>query len=195
MRVTHAVSALALAVPVVSVVLAVGLGAAVSGPKPGDAVYPFNPVHVTGADKGTKTCPVCKYGGLPAVQVWVNGDSMENITKIASSLEAAVKSQGTGKLKVFVVFIRPSNVASEDFAAQLKTAAEKANIENVAFTYVDSPRAGAVSTYKINTTDQVKNTVLVYANRKVVANYVNLKGDESGLKTLGDSVSQAVTAN
>jgi hypothetical protein len=29
-----------------------------SGPQPGDSPTPFNPLHVTGPDAGTKNCPV-----------------------------------------------------------------------------------------------------------------------------------------
>jgi hypothetical protein len=29
-----------------------------SGLQPGDGTTPFNPMHVTGADRGTQTCPV-----------------------------------------------------------------------------------------------------------------------------------------
>jgi hypothetical protein len=29
-----------------------------SGPQPGDSPTPFNPLHVTGSDAGTKQCPV-----------------------------------------------------------------------------------------------------------------------------------------
>jgi hypothetical protein len=29
-----------------------------SGPQAGDSPTPFNPLHVTGADAGTKQCPV-----------------------------------------------------------------------------------------------------------------------------------------
>jgi len=29
-----------------------------SGPQPGEGVTPFNPLHITGPQQGTKACPV-----------------------------------------------------------------------------------------------------------------------------------------
>jgi protocatechuate 3,4-dioxygenase beta subunit len=193
MRFRKAVSFLAAAATLALAAFAAGGGLA-SGPKTGGAVYPFNPTHVTGADKGTQTCPVCKYGMIPAVQVWVNGDSMDNVGQIAEALDGLVKKEGPAKLKAFVVFIKPDSVSADDFSAQLKAGAEQHSLENVAYTYVGS-NDKAIARYKINTAFDVKNTVLVYRDRKVVANYVNVMGgDAPALTKLQDSVVAACGA-
>ena len=88
-------------------------GALKSGPQAGEMVSAFEPVHVTGPDAGTRTCPVCKYGKIPAVQVWVNGDRSENVAKIADALEAAIKMEGPDQLKGFIVFIKPHSMAAK----------------------------------------------------------------------------------
>lgn len=176
---------LAVVAPLMLVVLGYAAGTAPkSGLGVGEMVTAFEPTHVTGPDAGTQTCPVCKYGNIPAVQVWVNGDKMENVAKIADTLEASIKMEGPAKMKGFVVFIKPQGVSSSALAGQLKMIAQKCHLSNVALLYVDGPTAEPVGQYKINTSSTVKNTVLVYHDRKVDANFVNLKGTDEGIKSL-----------
>lgn len=166
-------------------------GALKSGLQSGEMVSAFEPAHVTGPDAGTKTCPVCKYGKTPAVQVWVNGDKPENVSKIADALEAAIKMEGSDKLKGFIIFIKPKSMTEDALKGQLKMVADKCHLSNVALTYVDGPKSEFVGQYKINTSADVKNTVIVYHDMKVNANFVNLKGDEKGLKSLKGAMMQA----
>ena len=166
-------------------------GALKSGLQTGEMVSAFEPSHVTGPDAGTKTCPVCKYGKTPAVQVWVNGDKPENVSKIADTLEAAIKMEGSDKLKGFIIFIKPKSMSDEAIQGQLKMVADKCHLSNVALAYVDGPKSEFVGQYKINTASDVKNTVIVYHDMKVNANFVNLKGDEKGIKSLKGAMMQA----
>src|ERR1019366_6995653 len=53
-----------------------------SGVAKGGVLSAFEPYHVSGADKNTETCPVCKYPTNPAVQVWVNTDDAKNVAAI-----------------------------------------------------------------------------------------------------------------
>lgn len=166
-------------------------GALKSGLQTGEMVSAFEPSHVTGPDAGTKTCPVCKYGKTPAVQVWVNGDKPENISKIADALEASIKMEGSDKLKGFIIFIKPKSMTDDALQGQLKMVADKCHLTNVALAYVDGPKSEFVGQYKINTSSDVKNTVIVYHDMKVNANFVNLKGDEKGLNSLKGAMMQA----
>ncbi len=166
-------------------------GGASSGLKVGEMVSAFSPNHVTGPDGGTQTCPVCKYGKTPAVQVWVNGDKPENVSKIADALESSIKMEGPDKLKAFIIFVKPASVSTKAIEGQLKMVAEKCKLKNVALAYVDGPKSEFVGQYKINTSAEVKNTVLVYHDLKVSANFVNLKADEKGLKNLKGAMMQA----
>jgi protocatechuate 3,4-dioxygenase beta subunit len=168
-----------------SVVAAVALAAAPlkSGPSVGDKLSAFEPTHVAGPDKGTNTCPVCKYGAIPAVQVWVNGDSSANVIKLAGQLESAIKTQGSKNLKAFIVFVNTGGVSDEEFAKSVTEIADKSKSPDVAFTYV-SKSDPSVSRYKINLDADVKNTVLFYKDRAVKTNGVNLKSIKDGLKTI-----------
>lgn len=155
-----------------------------SGLKVGESVTPFHPQHVSGPDAGTDTCPPCKYGNRPAVQVWSNMDDAENTMAIAKNLSAQVANSKT-ELKAFMI-----NLSSCDACVDgTKTLAEKAALKNIAMAYL--PKTDdAIKAYKVNTASDVKNTVFVYKNKKVVAKFVNLKADKEGLKNLNDAIAK-----
>ncbi|MDR3689575.1 MAG: hypothetical protein P4L46_09370 [Fimbriimonas sp.] len=165
-------------------IVSAGGGAAKSGLAVGEMVSAFEPTHVTGPDAGSKTCPVCKYGNTPAVQVWVNGDKIGNVAKIADALEGAIKMEGPSKLKGFVVFIKPTGESDAKIQNLLRMVANQCHLQHVGLLFVDGSANEAVGEYKINTAASVKNTVIVYRDRKVSANFVNLVGDDGGIKAL-----------
>ncbi len=192
-KISKGLMVLGLAVPVLALAAFrtyTPVAGAESGPKVGGEVYAFEPTHVTGPDKGTDTCPVCKYGSEPAAQVWVNGDDPANLAKITKTLEGAIAKNGLHKFRAFVVVIPANGETPEAVKSNLTEFAAKNGLKDVALTYVRDN--DAISEYKINTDASVKNTVFVYADRTVVANYVNLKGDDEGLAKLQASIAKAV---
>ncbi|MDK3158862.1 hypothetical protein QPK87_20100 [Kamptonema cortianum] len=153
-----------------------------SGLKVGESVTPFHPQHIAGPDKGTDTCPPCKYGNRPAVQVWVNGDANENVAAIANTLSARV-ANSKAELKGFVI-----NLTRCDACVKATdTIAEMVKSKNIGIAHLSS-QDEAVTNYKVSTEADVKNTVFVYKNRKVAAKFVNLKADAAGLKALNAAI-------
>lgn len=164
-------AALALALPVLAF-------SPTSGLKPGDMTSAFEPIHVAGPDKGTETCPVCKYGSRPAVQVWHNGDAAQNVVDLANHLDKKVAAS-KNEFKAFTVGIADTE-AQRDAVVKIGGMIEGGH---VGVTYLASSDP-ALKAYKINTDSSVKNTVIVYKDRKVVATMVNVKADKAGLKAL-----------
>lgn len=163
-----------------------------SGLKTGEMVTPFHPMHVAGPDKGTDTCPPCKYGNRPAVQIWVNQDSEENIAGLAKHLNKQVANSDED-LKGFMIMLTKCEAcvdASKMFAGK----AEKMGMKNIGIAHL-SNQDKAVKNYKVNIDSEVKNTVFVYVNRKVVKKFVNLKADEAGLAQLDAAINMATAAN
>src|SRR5688572_16022740 len=58
-----------------------------SGPDIGKDCPAFDPRHVSGPDKGTTACPMCKYGYQQGVMIWMNTDSWDNISTLMVALE------------------------------------------------------------------------------------------------------------
>lgn len=160
-------------------------GSASSGLNVGETVTPFHPKHLSGPDKGTDTCPPCKYGNLPAVQVWVNHDSAENVGKIADVLAAEV-GDSKANLKAFVINLTMCEKCEE----KANTMAKTTKHDNIAIAMLPV-KDEAVKNYKVNTDSSVKNTVFVYRNRKVVAKFVNLEANAKGLGELRAAIAKA----
>lgn len=189
-------AAAAVAIPMAAIALSNNGGAEkasapegiASGLEVGEMVTPFHPMHVSGPDKGTDTCPPCKYGNRPAVQAWVVNDSVENAEAIAKHLNASVAKNESADLKGFMIMLTRGDAcvtACKDIAAK----AEKAEMNKIGITHL--PIAdGAVKNYKVNTDADVKNTIFVYQNRKVVAKFVNLKADKEGLAKLDAAIAK-----
>lgn len=159
-----------------------------SGLNPGESVTPFHPTHVGGPLANTTNCFPCTFQNRPQVQVWVNGDDTKNVHAIAKTLNAAM---GENKeFKALVVFVT-DKAGAEKVATHLKEAAKMPEMDKIGIAYIDKSNE-AISNYKINLDSQVKNTVFVYKNWKVEQKFVNLQGDEKGLKTLNGAIDSIV---
>lgn len=157
-----------------------------SGLKVGEKVFAFHPKHVAGPHKGTDACPPCTYGNLPQVQVWINGDSVDNYGPIAKMLQGAMEAHKDQKLKAFmIVMVDPSK--SAQVAGGLEHTAGKLGLKDVAVAYLPT-NDEAVTNYQVNTSKDVKNTIFVYRDRTVKSKFVNLKADEKGLGDLKKAI-------
>lgn len=156
-----------------------------SGLEVGEMVTPFHPKHLSGPDKGTDTCPPCKYGARPAVQVWNNGDAGENISKIAKVLNGEV-ADSKAEFKAFVINL----VSTPDCEQAAKDMAAKLPYQNIAITILPADNS-AVKNYKVNVSPEVKNTVFVYRNKKVVAKFVNFQATDKGVEELRAAIARA----
>ncbi len=155
-----------------------------SGPAVGEKITPFHPTHVTGPDAGTTTCPPCKYGNTPAVQVWVNGDDTANVLKIAGKLNEVAKKDED--FKAFIIFVvDPAKKAKME--TTLKDAAKSTGYNAIAMAWVPN-NSEYLKAYKID--KAAKNTVLVYKDRKVTHNWVNMVANETGVKNLTAAIQQ-----
>lgn len=83
---------------------------------------------------------------------------------------------------------------SEDgksLSPKLASMAAKAKAKDVALAYI-SPKDYSLGAYKINLVPEVKNTVILYRNKRVTSKFVNIKADEKGLAELKTAVSELV---
>ncbi len=159
-----------------------------SGVEKGGMLSAFHPTHVSGPDKKTNTCPVCKYPENPAVQVWVNNDDPKNVEKLVSTLEKSLEANKDKKMKAFVIYLNPGKKSGKLLEKDLTAMAKKNKIERVSIAYLTNPKDEAISEYKINTDAKVKNTVFVYKEREVKTKFVNLVADEKGLEELNQAI-------
>lgn len=134
----------------------------------------FDPQHVSGPDKGTKACPMCKYGYQQGVMIWVNDNDWVALSYIAKRLETEIEGRGLRKFRAFIMYMNPDSKplpevmkALSDFSASLK-------LSRLAVTYIPSPTDEVTARlFEINPDKKIKNTVLIYKKRKVVGKIIN----------------------
>ena len=179
----------ALAALAVFAIPAVAMNGVESGLNVGETVTPFNPTHISGPDKGTDNCPPCTYGDRPAIQVWLSPkESAENVEAFAKAISEAVKTHKESEFKGFLINLTMCDGCVNKAKAMAKDTAYT-NIGIATLSMEDK----AVARYKVNTSNEVKNTVIVYKDKKVVSKFVNLKLDKYGLKKLNAAIKKATT--
>ena len=144
----------------------------------------FDPHHVSGPDKNSKTCPMCKYGiRSQGLIIWVNDTDWKTLEPILARLENEASTRGLRRFRVFVVYMNPERKPVGDAMREASDVANRLKLKQVALTVIpkpDDPESAKI--YNINTDSQIRNTVLVYSKRKVVYKTTNLA--EKGLNDL-----------
>jgi len=156
-----------------------------SGIKVGEYVSAFHPHHISGPHKGTDACPPCTYGALPAVQVWVNGDDIANVEKVAKLLNDRVGDWNKSKFKAFFIFVT-DGAKKADTTKMIETVVGKVNAK-IPMAWIDKTD-GAIKDYKVNTDGAVKNTIFVYKDKQVQTKFVNFEATKDGLAKLTTAI-------
>lgn len=163
-----------------------------SGPDIGKDCPAFDPTHVSGPDKGTKACPMCKYGYQQGVMIWMNTDDWNNISTLTSALEKQIQKKGLKRIRVFLVYMNPDEKSKEEIEKLLTDFSKKNRLEKVAVTYIPTPTdPKTAGMYDINPDKKVKNTVIVYKSRGVFNKVINFTATDSTIEALVASVEKA----
>jgi protocatechuate 3,4-dioxygenase, beta subunit len=160
-----------------------------SGLELGDNCPAFDPIHLSGADKGKDACPMCKYGYGQGVMVWFNHTSLNKLKDFTLALEKEMLLRGEKQLRVFLVYMNPTykeNDAQSQVVLRNKIIrwCNEQNLKKVAMLWVNSPVDENCTLYHIN--PKAINTVMIYQKRKVICKWVNM--DYSG-----DSIKHILT--
>jgi len=160
-----------------------------SGLKTGEDFHSITPYHAWGADIGTTTCPVCRYGRYLGVMYFVNSLKNESVKKWLMYLEKQSILRGD-HLKVYLIY---GNAYKHDFDqrnAELSELGKELKLEKIALTSVPSfnDKKSDIHLLKIN--PQASNTFLIYRNRNIIGKFVNNKPNKENfikLNTLLDN--------
>lgn len=162
-----------------------------SGKDIGEDVISFTPFHAWGPDKGTKTCPVCKYGWYNGVLYFVgNHPNWEEIKQWLTFLESE-STKRTKYLKVYFVYGNTKNYDKKLREKELEQLGIELKLKNVALTFVPSftDKASEVNLNRIN--EKVESTFIIYRRRRVVNNFINLKPTLSNFKSISLALDQS----
>ena len=148
----------------------------------------FEPAHLSGADKGKRACPMCKYGHQQGVMVWYNHTNLDELKGFVGSMEREMEQRGEKKFRVFMLYMNPTyHITDKTGQSALRTKITKwsndQNLKRVAMLWVPSPvDEETCGLYQIN--PSVKNTVFLYRERTVVSKWINVDYDDKTIKEI-----------
>lgn len=159
-----------------------------SGLSIGEDQPSFTPFHAFGPDKGSKACPVCKYGRYHGIIYFVGNDpDWNDIKKWLLFLEQ--QSVARGKyLKTYFVYGNNRDYSKDKRQQELEKIGVELNLKNIALTFVPSftDTESEVNLSKIKQDEE--NTFIIYRNRSIIDKFINLKPTEENFKLLSKTL-------
>lgn len=163
-----------------------------SGKNVGEDVFSFIPFHAWGPDKGTKTCPVCKYGWYHGILYFVgNHPNWTEINQWLIFLERESK-QREKYLKVYFVYGNENAYSRSNRQATLEKIGKDLKLEKIALTFVPSfsDKLSEINLNEINQT--ADNTFILYKRSRIIGKFINLKPSEENFKMLKQELDKTI---
>jgi protocatechuate 3,4-dioxygenase, beta subunit len=155
-----------------------------SGLEIGEDNPSFIPYHAFGPDKGTRTCPVCKYGRFHGIIYFVgNNPNWDDIKKWLTFLEQ--ESIARSKyLKAYFVYGNEKDYNKDKREKELENIGLELNLKNMALTFVPSmtDTESEVNLNKIN--PNVENTFVIFKQRTIIDKFINFKATVENYNTI-----------
>ena len=157
-----------------------------SGLNIGEDQPSFIPFHAFGPDKGTRTCPVCKYGRYHGIVYFVGDNpNWDEIKKWLTFLEqeSVIRSK---YLKAYFVYGNEKSYNKDIRQKELENIGVELNLKNIALTFVPSMKdtESEVNLNKIN--PNLENTFVIFRHRTIIDKYTNLKPTEQNFKLIAE---------
>lgn len=163
-----------------------------SGLEIGEDNPSFAPFHAWGPDKGTKTCPVCKYGRYHGIVYYVgNNPNWTEIKEWLSFLEyESVKREKY--LKAYFVYGNEKGYSKTNRQIELEQLGKELNLKNTALTFVPSlsDTESEVHLNKIN--PEVENTIIIYRYRNIIGKFINLKPSRANQNKVSNMLDKTI---
>ncbi len=151
------------------------LNTAGSGGNIGEDVFSFIPYHAWGPDKGTRTCPVCKYGWYHGILYFVgNIPNWDDIRTWLTFLENESRKREK-YLKVYFVYGNEKGYDKAKRTTELEKLGRELKLNKLALTFVPSftDKESEIDLNKIN--PEVVNTFIIYKRSRIVDKFINLR--------------------
>jgi len=154
-----------------------------SGQEIGEDFHSITPYHAWGPDKGSKTCPVCRYGRYYGILYFINNLQEPETEKWVSKFEQLNQKWGN-QLKVYLIFGNANNIGEERTKTVLEKLGSKLKLKHLALTYVPSfdDRESDIYLAKIN--PDVRNTIIIYKNRSIIDKFINFDANKENYRLI-----------
>lgn len=168
-----------------------GDGGPPSGRKIGEDIVSFTPFHAWGPDKGTRVCPICKYGWFHGVLYFVGDNPNWPDIKAWLAFLEEESVRRNDRLKVFFVYgaARGYNKASRE--RELESLGRELNLRHVALTFVPS-LMDEESDVVLNRIDpSAQSTLILYRRSRIIDKAVNPRPDAAAFRWITDRMDQS----
>lgn len=164
----------------------------ISGNNIGEDVFSFIPFHAWGPDKGTRACPVCKYGWYHGILYFVGNNPNWNEIKLWLAFLESESKKREKYLMVYFVYGNEINYSKSTREHELVLLGKELGLQKVALTYLPafSDKESEVNLNKINA--EAANTFIIYKRSKIVGKFINLQPTQSNYKLLTALLDQTI---
>lgn len=162
-----------------------------SGKEIGEDVMSFTPFHAWGPDKGTRTCPICKYGWYNGVIYFVGNNPKWNEIKAWLNFLENESVKRAEYLKVYFVYGNETNFSHQIRIQELQKIGKELKLEKVALTFVSSLDDKPSEVYLNEINPEVENTFIIYRRVKVIDKYINLKPTKENFALIAESLDES----
>jgi protocatechuate 3,4-dioxygenase beta subunit len=165
-----------------------------SGLNIGEDQPSFMPYHAFGPDKGTNTCPVCKYGRYHGI-VFFAGDNAEwdEIKKWLKYLDQESITREK-YLKAYFVYGNSKNYNKQARQTVLEKIGADLGLQKIALTFVPSFTDSESEANLNNINPEAANTLVIYRHRTIVDKYVNLQPTEENFNKISAALNKTKSA-
>ncbi|MBL8964624.1 MAG: intradiol ring-cleavage dioxygenase [Phycisphaerae bacterium] len=165
-------------------------GVVASGRKIGEDVVSFTPYHAWGQDRGTRACPICKYGWYHGILYFVGDDP--NWTEIRAwlvFLEQESVRRGD-RLKVYFVYGAAAGYSRDSRERELGSLGQELDLRHVALTFVPS-LTDEESEVVLNRIDpRERSTFILYRRSRIIDKAVGLSPESRNFQWIRDRLDQ-----
>lgn len=144
----------------------------------------FIPFHAWGPDKGSRACPVCKYGRYYGIIYFLGTDPDWTETRQWLQWLEKVSAERTPYLKVYLVYGNPQKYSAAARQKQLQDLGSELDLKRIALTYVPSFSDEESEVHFNRIAGLQGNVFVVYKARVIIGKYENLRADDSGFGKL-----------
>lgn len=164
-----------------------------SGLEIGEDNPSFTPFHAWEPDKGSKACPVCKYGRYHGIIYFVGSrPNWDEIKNWLAFLERESAARGN-RLKAYFVYGSESGYDKDKREKELEKIGSELALKNVALTFVPSmsDAESHVNLNKIN--PNVENTIVIFRQRNIIAKFIDLKPSADNFRNILNTLDKSTS--
>lgn len=163
-----------------------------SGKAVGEDVVSFTPFHAWGPDKGTKACPICKYGWFHGILYYVgNNPNWTDIRHWLSYFETESKRREK-HLKIYFVYGNEKDYNATTRNRELEALGQELKLAEVALTYVPSFSDRTSDIYLNNINPNAANTIILFKRSKIIDKYIDLKPSTNNFRMISEELDRTI---